>query len=98
ASAPESAVLIYSSTFMKARFSVWILLTALPALAQSDGWDFLSDASIFPDVHSTLPSYLKKCLGRAERARSACGPSWRNKAAALLDDRQLLRKEINCRR
>jgi cephalosporin-C deacetylase-like acetyl esterase len=59
----KSASLIYSSTFMKVLLTPWILLTALPALAQSDGWDFLSDASIFPDVHSTLSSYLKEKAG-----------------------------------
>ena len=37
-----------------------ILLAALPALAQkSESWDFLTDPSVFPDVHGMLPAYLK---------------------------------------
>jgi cephalosporin-C deacetylase-like acetyl esterase len=41
---------------------IWllILLAALPAMAQrADNWDFLSDPSVFPDVHGMLPAYLK---------------------------------------
>jgi cephalosporin-C deacetylase-like acetyl esterase len=41
-----------------------ILLTAPVAVAQSaDDWDFLSDASIFRDVHGALPAYLKNKAG-----------------------------------
>jgi cephalosporin-C deacetylase-like acetyl esterase len=37
-----------------------ILLSVAPVFAQSgDGWSFLSDPSIFRDVHGMLPSYLK---------------------------------------
>ena len=55
-----------------------ILLAAAPVFAQSgDGWNFLSDPSIFRDVHGMLPAYLK------------------DKAAALLDDRQRAIARIN---
>ena len=37
-----------------------ILFAALPAVAQkTDNWDFLSDPSVFGDVHGMLPAYLK---------------------------------------
>jgi cephalosporin-C deacetylase-like acetyl esterase len=50
-----------------------ILLAAPAAFAQSaDDWNFLSDASIFRDVHGTLPAYLKNkanaLLDERERA------------------------------
>jgi cephalosporin-C deacetylase-like acetyl esterase len=55
-----------------------ILLAAAPVFAQSgDDWNFLSDPSIFRDVHGMLPAYLK------------------DKAAALLDDRQRAIARIN---
>src|SRR5215471_12449627 len=37
-----------------------ILLAASQAMAQrGDNWDFLSDPSVFRDVHGMLPAYLK---------------------------------------
>jgi cephalosporin-C deacetylase-like acetyl esterase len=45
---------------MKIQFLL-ILLMAGPALAQrGDEWNFLSDPSIFRDVHGMLPAYLKE--------------------------------------
>src|SRR5437868_479650 len=39
---------------------VLLLLAAAPAIAQpGDGWNFLSDPSIFRDVHGMLPAYLR---------------------------------------
>src|SRR5437867_10506314 len=39
---------------------IWILLAAAPAFAQSEeSWNFLSDPSVFPDIHGVLPAYLK---------------------------------------
>ena len=44
--------------------SIAILLAAPAAVAQSgDDWNFLSDASIFRDVHGVLPAYLKNKAG-----------------------------------
>ena len=41
-----------------------VILAAKPAAAQSaDDWNFLSDASIFRDVHGSLPAYLKEKAG-----------------------------------
>src|SRR4051794_13874863 len=38
-----------------------LLLAAAPAIAQpADPWNFLSDPSVFRDVHGTLPAYLKE--------------------------------------
>src|SRR3954452_11606658 len=38
-----------------------LLLAAAPAFAQpAETWDFLSDPSVFHDVHGTLPAYLKE--------------------------------------
>src|SRR5215471_12980777 len=40
--------------------SLLILLAASTALAQrADQWDFISDPSIYPDIHGTLPAYLR---------------------------------------
>jgi len=44
---------------MKAIF-LSLLLAAIPVFAQpAETWNFLSDPSIFRDVHGTLPAYLK---------------------------------------
>ena len=41
-----------------------ILLAAAPAIAQNgDEWSFLSDPSVFRDVHGVLPAYLKEKAG-----------------------------------
>ena len=58
---------------MKSLPLIAILLAAPAALAQSaDDWNFLSDASIFRDVHGALPAYLKNkanaLLDERERA------------------------------
>ena len=58
---------------MKSFPLIAILLAAPAAVAQSaDDWNFLSDASIFRDVHGTLPAYLKNkanaLLDERERA------------------------------
>ena len=46
---------------MRRLFLMVFLLAAAPALAQrTDDWNFLSDASIFRDVHGMLPAYLKE--------------------------------------
>jgi cephalosporin-C deacetylase-like acetyl esterase len=42
------------------RFTFLILLAASCAVAQrTDQWDFLSDPSVYPDIHGTLPAYLR---------------------------------------
>src|SRR5258708_4980644 len=42
------------------RLLIIFLFLAGPALPQeSSQWDFLSTASIYPDVHNMLPAYLK---------------------------------------
>jgi cephalosporin-C deacetylase-like acetyl esterase len=42
------------------RFTLLILLAASSAVAQrTDQWDFLSDPSVYPDIHGTLPAYLR---------------------------------------
>jgi cephalosporin-C deacetylase-like acetyl esterase len=42
------------------RLHLLLILLALPAMGQrADNWDFLSDASVFRDVHGMLPAYLK---------------------------------------
>jgi cephalosporin-C deacetylase-like acetyl esterase len=47
------------------RSTIVFLLTVSSALSQnSTQWDFLSTASIYPDVHDILPAYLK---GRADK-------------------------------
>src|SRR5260370_32284512 len=45
---------------IKMRFTpLLILLAALQVMAQRvDNWDFLSDSSVFRDVHGMLPAYL----------------------------------------
>ena len=44
--------------------TLFLILLATAAFAQSgDGWNFLSDASIFRDVHGILPAYLKDKAG-----------------------------------
>src|SRR5262245_42963578 len=50
-----------------------ILLTAAPALAQrADEWNFLSDPSVFRDVHGMLPAYLKdKAFALIDRRQQA---------------------------
>ena len=40
--------------------SLLILLAASSAIAQrADNWDFLSDPSVYPDIHGMLPAYLR---------------------------------------
>ncbi len=47
-------------SFCMTRAPLVFLLFAAPALAQNaTQWDFLSTASIYPDVHNMLPAYLK---------------------------------------
>ncbi len=58
---------------MKSFPLIAILLAAPAAVAQSaEDWNFLSDASIFRDVHGSLPAYLKNkanaLLDERERA------------------------------
>ncbi len=49
---------------MKSLTLIAVLLAAPAAVAQSgDDWNFLSDASIFRDVHGALPAYLKNKAG-----------------------------------
>src|SRR5207248_1711943 len=53
-----------SGVTMKSFTIIAILLAAPTAVAQSgDDWNFLSDTSIFRDVHGTLPAYLKDQAG-----------------------------------
>src|SRR5215469_3784915 len=40
--------------------SLLILLAASSAIAQrADNWDFLSDPSVFPEIHGMLTAYLR---------------------------------------
>src|ERR1700686_3775508 len=50
----------YTMFVLMIRSAIIVLLMAGPALSQDSAqWDFLSTASIYPDVHNMLPAYLK---------------------------------------
>src|SRR4051812_34503618 len=80
---------------------VSLLLAAAPAFAQpAETWNFLSDPSIFRDVHGAFPTYLKAraaaLLGERERkiASIATMPDltarqqyWRERMWSYLGDR-----------
>src|SRR4051794_37552694 len=78
-----------------------LLLAAAPAFAQPpETWNFLSDPSVFRDVHGTLPTYLKDkaaaLLGERERKIASIATMsdliarqqyWRERMWSYLGDR-----------
>src|SRR5436305_7815777 len=86
---------------MKARVCVWGLVLSAAAFGQpASEWNFLSDASVFHDVHGILPEYLnEKAFALLEqRQRAIAGVStmdalkarqqyWRERMWSYLGDR-----------
>ena len=57
-----------------------ILFAVLPVVAQkADNWDFLSDPSVFRDVHGMLPAYLKSKASRFLTSGSRRSPIFRRR-------------------